>query len=161
MHDVFQITRKTLIHFCFDFLERPYLCYNTEHGLHALFLMRLYNALPSENRYSELNGRQFCVVQKEYPTNCNLGKSKRAHWDISIIKQPVITSDRMSAFDYLPLTAVVEFGLNYDSHHLIDDIRRLSHRESNVDHGLIVHLYRRIQRTGSPAETGLPIQPSC
>jgi hypothetical protein len=141
MCDVFQITRNTLIDFCFEFLDWPYLCY-TEHGLHGLFLTKLYNALPPKNRYSELNGQRFCVVQKEYPTNSKLEKSKRQHWDISVIKQPVMASTRTPAFDYLPLTVVIEFGLNCNDTHLREDIRRLSHRDSNVDNGFIVHLYR-------------------
>jgi hypothetical protein len=80
--DVVDLTRATIIAFCRDFLSRPYLCY-TEHGLHALFFSRLYDALPSEERYTYCNDRQLCVLQKEYPTATKLGKSKRQHWDIS------------------------------------------------------------------------------
>jgi len=141
MSNVVQITRSTLIAFCSDFLTRPYLCY-TEHGLHALFFARLYNELAPEDRYSKLHDQEFCVVQKEYPTAGNFGRSRRQHWDISVIRQPVVPLDRTSAFDYLPLAAVVEFGLNCDSNDLVDDIQRLSHHESNVQNGFIVHLYR-------------------
>jgi hypothetical protein len=137
MPGVVHITRNTLTNFCLDFLKWPYLCY-IEHGLHALFFTRLYAALDAEDRsYSELHGQRFCVVQKEYPTKCKLGKSRRQHWDVS-----VISPDRASAFDYQPLAAVVEFGLNCDSDHLVDDIQRLSHPDSNVQNGFIVHLYR-------------------
>ncbi len=141
MSDVVQITRSTLIDFCLDFLKHPYLCY-TEHGMHALFFTRLYGALAAEDRYSELLGQQFCVVQKEYPTAGNLGRSRRQHWDVSVIRRPVVAPVRTSAFDYLPLAAVVEFGLNCDSNHLVDDIQRLSHPDSNVQNGFVVHLYR-------------------
>jgi hypothetical protein len=157
MSDVVQIIRNTLIDFCLDFLRRPYLCY-TEHGLHALFFTRLYGALASEERYSELDGQQFCVVQKEYPTAGNLGKSKRQHWDVSVIRHPVIVPTRTSAFDYLPLAAAIEFGLNCNSDHLVDDIQRLSHCKSNVQNGFIVHMHRPIPRKNSLAETCLPIQ---
>jgi hypothetical protein len=136
MSDVVKTTRSTLVEFCLDFLRWPYLCY-TEHGLHALFFTRLYDALGSEERYSELNGQRFCVVQKEYPTAGNLGRSKRQHWDVSVIRHPVIVPVRTSAFDYLPLAAAIEFGLNCDSHHLEDDIQRLSHCESNVQNGFV------------------------
>jgi hypothetical protein len=136
-----ELTRHTLIAFCKEFVARPYLCY-TEHGLHALFFSRLYNAFPAENRYAECNGQQVCVVQKEYPTAHNLGKSRRQHWDISVIKAPVVPAKRPNAFDYLPLAAVVEFGLNCPSDHLEDDIMRLCHPEANVDHRFVVHLYR-------------------
>lgn len=133
--------RRTLTDFCKEFLSRPYLCY-TEHGLHALFFSRLYNALPAQSRYTDCNGLELCVIQKEYPTAHNLGKSRRQHWDISLIKTPVVPPDRPNAFDYLPLSAVVEFGLNCPSDHLADDITRLCHPEANVAHRFVVHLYR-------------------
>jgi hypothetical protein len=136
-----EVTRHTLLDFCKEFIARPYLCY-TEHGLHALFFSRLYNALPEDSRYAACNGQELCVVQKEYPTAHNLGKSRRQHWDISLIKTPVVPPARPNAFDYLPLAAVVEFGLNCPSDHLEDDITRLCHPEANVDRRFVVHLYR-------------------
>jgi hypothetical protein len=135
------VTRRTLLDFCKEFASRPYLCY-TEHGLHALFFSRLYNALPEDSRYTVCNGQELCVLQKEYPTAHNLGKSRRQHWDISLIRTPVVPPARPNAFDYLPLAAVIEFGLNCPSDHLEDDITRLCHPEANVDHRFVVHLYR-------------------
>lgn len=136
-----EVTRRALLHFCTEFISRPYLCY-TEHGMHALFFSRLYNFLPPEDRYTAFNGLEICVLQKEYPTAHNLGKSKRQHWDISLIKTPVIAPARPNPFDYLPLSAVVEFGLNCSYGHLEDDIARLCHPESNVDNRFAVHLHR-------------------
>src|SRR5262245_31346078 len=103
--------RPTLIDFCKEFVDSPYLCY-TEHGLHARFHERLYNAFSESERYTHCNGQQLCVVQKEYPTASRLGKSRRQHWDISVVRTPVVPPARLNAFDYLPLTAVIEFGLN-------------------------------------------------
>jgi hypothetical protein len=136
-----EMTRRTLLDFCKEFISRPYLCY-TEHGLHALFFSRLYNALPPDSLYTTCNGQELCVLQKEYPTAHNLGKSRRQHWDISLIKTPVVPPPRPNAFDYLPLAAVVEFGLNCPSNHLEDDITRLCHPEANVERRFVVHLYR-------------------
>src|SRR6266508_1418455 len=107
--EVLCLTRKTIIEFCKEFLLRPYLCY-TEHGLHALFFARLYHALPMDARYTRCNGLELCVLQKEYPTAHNLGKSQRQHWDISLVKTPVNAPQRPCCFDYLPLAAVLEFG---------------------------------------------------
>jgi hypothetical protein len=136
-----EVTRNTLINFCNEFVRDPYLCY-TEHGLHALFFSKLYNALPEESRYTACNGHRLCVLQKEYPTAHHLGKSRRQHWDISLIRTPVEAPDRPNVYDYLPLAAVVEFGLNCPSNHLGEDIRRLCHEGANVDNRFVVHLYR-------------------
>jgi hypothetical protein len=102
----------------------------------------LYNALPAEGRYTKCNGQELCVLQKEYPTAHNLGRSRRQHWDISLIKTPANPPARPNALDYLQLAAVVEFGLNCSSRHLEDDIQRVCHPEANVDRRFIVHLYR-------------------
>jgi hypothetical protein len=142
-----EVTRRTLLDFCKEFIARPYLCY-TEHGLHALFFSRLYHALPEDSRYTACNGQELCVIQKEYPTAHNLGKSRRQHWDISLIKTPVVPPARPNAYDYLPLAAVVEFGLNCPSDHLEDDITRLCHPEAIVDRRFVVHLYRLSSVTG-------------
>jgi hypothetical protein len=47
--DTAELTESTLVEFCKEFVEHPYLCY-TEHGLHALFFARLYERLPSPMR---------------------------------------------------------------------------------------------------------------
>ena len=75
--------------FCKDFVEHPYRCY-TEHGLHALFYTKLYNALPEPALYRDVGGREMCVIQKEYPTHDSIGRSRRQHWDIAVIKTPVV-----------------------------------------------------------------------
>jgi len=139
--EMVDLIRQTIIGFCREFIERPYLCY-TEHGLHALFFTRLYQALPAESRYARWNSHDLCVLQKEYPTASDLSKSQRQHWDISIIKTPIVACTRREAFDYLPLTAVVEFGLNCQFDHLEDDVARLCHPGANVDNRFVVHLYR-------------------
>jgi hypothetical protein len=136
-----EVTCRTLVEFCTEFIAHPYLCY-TEHGLHALFFSRLYNALPPGSRYTDCNGQRLCILQKEYPTADNLGRSRRQHWDISLIRIPVEAPDCPRAFDYLPLAAVVEFGLNRGSKHLKEDIRRLCDPGANVDNRFVVHLYR-------------------
>jgi hypothetical protein len=136
-----EVTRRALLDFCTEFISRPYLCY-TEHGMHAMFFSRLYNLLLPENRYTAFNGLELCVLQKEYPTAHNLGKSKRQHWDISVIKTPVIFPSRPNPYDYLPLAAVVEFGMNCSFSHLEDDITRLCHPEANVENRFAAHLYR-------------------
>ena len=134
------IIRKIIQQFCSDFIENPYLCY-TEHGQHALFYTMLFNALPSEERYSEWQGKRICVIQKEYPTAGNLGKPQRQHRDISVIKTPV-ESAKSPPFDYLKLAAVIEFGMNESVKHLLDDVERISHTDANVEQGFVVHLYR-------------------
>ena len=134
-----QVTRQ----FCLDFVEHPYQCY-TEHGLHALFFTRLYHALPDHQRYTWWNGHQVCVIQKEYPTAHNLGKSKRQHWDISLIRTPLEATDEdeKRPYDFFKLAAAVELGMNVPKKHLVEDIRRLCHKRSNVEQGFVVHLYR-------------------
>lgn len=134
-------TERVLREFCEEFVTNPYLCY-TEHGLHALFFTRLYNAFPEDDRYFEFRERQVCTIQKEYPTHGKLGSSRRQNWDISVIRLPVQEPDHKHPYDHLPLAAVVEFSMNYDETHITSDIRRLSHEDSNVGLRLVAHLYR-------------------
>ena len=134
------IVRGTIEGLCLEFAEQPYICY-TEHGLHALFFSRLYNALPEDLRYFEWDGRRVCAIQKEYATADNLGKSKRQHWDIAVLRNPPATR-RENPYDFFEIEAAVEFGLNASKAHLLEDMRRLSHRFSNVRTGYAVHLYR-------------------
>ena len=126
--------------FCLEFLAEPYECY-TEHGLHALFFSRLYDALPEDQRYLEWDGRRVCAIQKEYATAHDLGKSRRQHWDIAVLRNPPVTTG-MPPYDHFKLDAAVEFGLNEGRDHLLEDMRRLSHPSSNVGTGYAVHLYR-------------------
>jgi hypothetical protein len=136
-----ELIERITSEFCLDFLENPYLCY-TEHGLHALYFTKLYNAMPEGNRYMNWMGEKVCVLQKEYPTHSHLGKPQRQHWDISVIKNPPESNHQTFSYDYLRLSAVVEFGLNESETHLVDDIERLCHAQSNVEQGILVHLYR-------------------
>ena len=137
-----ELIRKTIIKFCQDFVNNPYLCY-TEHGQHALYYSMLYKAIPEEQRYIICNNQKVCIIQKEYPTAGKLGKPQRQHWDIAILNSTQESKyDNASSYDYLKLFAAIEFGMNEAREHLEDDIRRLSHNESNVEHGFIVHLYR-------------------
>ena len=133
-----EIVKRVIIQFAKEFVENPYLCY-TEHGLHALFYTRLYNSLPTEQRYRTWHGKKVCVIQKEYRTAKDLDKSKRQNWDISIIKTPIRND---IAYDYQRLFAVVEFGMNESETHLSGDIARITHSDANIDHGFIMHLYR-------------------
>ena len=135
------LTEKTLAEFCKEFIRDPYLCY-TEHGLHALFFARLYNAFPEECRYFDFEGRKVCVIQKEYPTHHHLGRSRRQHWDISVIKTPIPEPVCKPAYDHFHLAAVVEFGMNCGQGHLLDDIERLTHPEANLYRPFLVHLDR-------------------
>jgi len=141
--------RQVVQQFCLEFLENPYLCY-TEHGLHALFFTRLYQALPDYQRYTCWEGQRVSVLQKEYPSAHPLGKPKRQGWDIALIKTPPESSAGTGkpAYDYLRLAAVVEFGLNEAVENLEDDLQRLCHDAANVDHGFLVHLYR-LSESGS------------
>ncbi len=135
------LTRREVVAFCKEFLNEPYLCY-TEHGQHARFACRLYHAICEEERYQIVGGHRMCRVQKEYPTNMHLDRSRRQHWDVSLIARLPETSEGPVHYDHLPLATVVEFGLNCPQVHLKDDIERLSHPESNVHQGFIAHLYR-------------------
>ncbi|MEK7396478.1 MAG: hypothetical protein AAB116_06035 [Candidatus Poribacteria bacterium] len=136
------IVEETIRTFCLEFLTHPYLCY-TEHGLHALFYTRLYNALPPQQRYTVWNNQKLCVIQKEYPTAGLLDKPCRQHWDVAVIAtHPQSMSNKQPTYDYLRLSAIIEFGLNEAKEHLQDDIMRVSHIEANTDKGYIVHLYR-------------------
>src|SRR6266700_4198811 len=130
MPNAVEVTRDTIVAFCQEFIRRPYLCY-TEHGHHARCFTQLYNRLRPEDRYTWCNGQELCVLQKEYPTATNLGKSRRQHWDIALIRTPIVAPQRPMAFDYLPLAAAIEFGLNCGSDHLQDDIARLCHPEAS------------------------------
>ena len=82
------------------------------------------------------------MSQKEYPTAGDLGKPRRQHWDIAILKTPPETLTTASGYDYLKLTAVIEFGMNARKKHLVEDLRRLHHAEANLSQGFVVHLYR-------------------
>lgn len=140
--DVTAIVENTLHAFCLNFLANPYECY-TEHGLHALFYAMLCDALSPEERYVVWNGQRLRVVQKEYPTAGLLGKPRRQHWDIAVIKNPPEpAAGKHPAYDYLQLAAVVEFGLNEAGTHLGDDLERIGHADANVERGYVVHLYR-------------------
>lgn len=144
MTDVIELVQATTREFCREFLQHPYLCY-TEHGQHARFFGQLHDAIPADERVTTWRGQQVCVVQKEYPTAGNLGKPRRQHWDIAVIGTPpagLLPEEAPGSYDYLRLAAAVEFGLNADRAHLQDDIERLSHPDANLEHGLVVHLYR-------------------
>jgi len=128
--------------FCTEFVKNPYLCY-TEHGLHALFYAKLYNALTPEERYTEWADHRVCVIQKEYPTAGLLDKPRRQNWDIAVIKTPPESlPGSQPSYDYLRLAAVIELGMNEDREHFEDDLSRLCHPEANVENGFIIHLYR-------------------
>jgi hypothetical protein len=137
-----EIIRNTLQAFCCEYVRNPYLCY-TEHGYHALFFSDLLASIPESLRYVSFNGQKTCIVQKEYPTAGNLGKSQRQHWDIAVFETPLSSKGETSAgFDYLRLEAVIEFGLNSPEEHLRDDIARITNPYSNTMNGILVHLYR-------------------
>jgi hypothetical protein len=138
---VLDVIRQSIAEFCRTFVEHPYLCY-TEHGQHALFYTQLYNALPSEQRYTTWQRQKICVIQKEYPTAGDLGKPRRQHWDIAVLKTPPESLATESAYDYLKLAAVIEFGMNESKKHLVEDLRRLCHADANLSQGFVVHLYR-------------------
>jgi hypothetical protein len=38
--------------------------------------------------YADVGGREMCVIQKEYPTQDSIGRSRRQHWDVAVIKTP-------------------------------------------------------------------------
>jgi hypothetical protein len=136
------VIRNTIEGLCSGFVENPYLCY-TEHGQHALFYTMLFNALSPEQRYTTWQNQKVCVLQKEYPTAAPLGKPKRQHWDIAVLKSPPeSTQTGGCSYDFLKLLAVIEFGLNEAEEHLQDDINRLCHEQANLEHCFIVHLYR-------------------
>jgi hypothetical protein len=141
VHQV-EIVRGTIVRFCQEFLEDPYLCY-TERGQHSLFYTMLFNALPEDQRYATFKDRKVCVLQNEYPTAGRLDKPQRQHWDIALLQTPFEPVARKTpAYDHLRLAAAVEFGMNVDLEHLKEDIRRLSHQQVHVRQGFVVHLYR-------------------
>ena len=136
------IIKNTIKEFCLEFLQSPYICY-TEHGLHAFFYHKLYSRIPEDKKYIQLEKESICIIQKEYPTASNLGKSKRQHWDIAVIESPPKNFlDKHLPYDYLSLNSVIEFGMNNNRDHLREDIRRLSHPDSNVTNKYIIQLYR-------------------
>ncbi len=141
--DTVKAFKEVLVKFTLEFVQAPYLCY-TEHGLHARFYSQLYNDLSEEQLYFFLDGKKVCVIQKEYPTATNLGRSKRQHRDISMIKKPAGSSKSIpdQSYDFFKLSAVVEFGMNASVDHLEDDIDRLCHPDANVESRFLVHLYR-------------------
>ena len=143
MISTLDLVRCVASEFCLDFIQNPYSCY-TEHGQHALYFTRLYNALPQEQRYTTWLEQKVCVLQKEYPTYDLLGKPRRQHWDIAVIKDPPESARLTEAlsYDYLRLAAVIEFGLNEAEAHLVDDIERLCHTDANIEQGFLIHLYR-------------------
>lgn len=140
-YDDVTLIRNELVAFCKEFLNHPYLCY-TEHGQHCRFASHLYQAIPAAERYQTLGGFRMCRVQKEYPTHRDLSKSRRQHWDVSLIAKADELPRCQWPCDHIPLAAVVEFGLNCNLDHLQDDIQRLAHSDSNVFHGFAAHLFR-------------------
>ena len=148
--DTVELTRNLLVGFCREFIDHPYLCY-TEHGLHTRFASVLYRAISEDQRYLTLNGLRICRVQKEYPTHKDLSKSRRQHWDVSVLKSTVDQQRVPGWYDHLPLAAVVEFGLNCDLEHLEDDVRRLSHSDSQVGQGFCAHLFRLSDTKSRPS----------
>jgi hypothetical protein len=83
--------RNSLKTFGRTFLTDAYLAY-TEHGLHPLIHTTINNALPEACRYLACGGQRMGVVQKEYPTAANLGRSRRQHWDIAVLRPDQIVS---------------------------------------------------------------------
>ena len=144
------IVSYVLHKFGLEFVRQPYLCY-TEHGLHALLFARLFDALWEDERYTDCDGQKVCVLQKEYPTAHDLGKPKRQHWDLSVIKAPAesIAEGDQPPYDYLKLAAAIEVGLNEPEEHLREDIRRLFHGKANIDRGFVLHLHR-LSKPGEP-----------
>jgi len=132
--------RQSLDDFCVEFVKSPYLCY-TEHGLHVRFCSILSERLTEQEMYGKLGDDTVCVIQKEYRTAHNLGKSKCQHWDVAVLRDPLTASSKPE-YDHLMIEAAIEFGLNEGKKHLCEDIRRLSHPLSNVESGFAVHLYR-------------------
>ncbi len=155
----------TIIEFCREFIEKPYLCY-TEHGLHARFYYLLSIAFSNEGLplIGKFQDKDVCLIQKEYPTEGNLGKARRQNWDISIIDYENARieaipglNNKQCDYDYLKLHSVIEFGLNagverkpdknnlqddmIEQEHLFDDIDRLS-KTCHVKNKYIIHTYR-------------------
>ena len=141
-----EFLRGELTDYALTFIRNPYLCY-TEHGLHALFYATAFSRLDPEQRYAEWFGQKVCVLQKEYATSGSLGKPRRQHWDIALLKTPLASST--GSYDHLRLAAAIEFGLNEGAAHLVDDIERLCHPDANTDRCFIVHLYR-LSAPGAP-----------
>jgi hypothetical protein len=83
----------------------------------------IYQSLPEDRRYIECGGQQMGVVQKEYPTASNLGKSRRQGWDVAVVRP----DQKDAHYDHMDLWAVVECGMNEAVDHLTDDIDRLCH----------------------------------
>jgi hypothetical protein len=141
------VVESEIVRFLRDFVRAPYAQY-TEHGIHAYFFSRLYAALPAESRYMNVASvGKVCRVQKEYPTPTNLGKSRRQGWDICLLDtregEGEQTDNTLPLFDRLGAAALVEFGLNATKKHLVEDIRRLAHRDVRADLRCAVHLVRR------------------
>lgn len=145
------IIEKELDIFLEMFLANPYLCY-TEHGIHAFFYQHLYSALPEEYRSlnipviglgKKIEDIRMCRIQKEYPTHGTLGKGRRQNWDIAVIRDIDNSETKVSYdYDHLPLCSIIEFGLNSNLMHLIDDFLRVRHQEANTDSAFLVHLCR-------------------
>ncbi len=138
-----ELVRETIIEFCNEFIDEPYLCY-TEHGLHALFYTRLLEKLKGQDlHFLTWKGKKVYTIQKEYRTATELGKTKRQNWDISVIKKPPTSNIKETSYDYLELSVAIEFGLNEDIQHFKEDIRRLGHGDANIiDTAFVVHLIR-------------------
>ncbi len=136
------VVKQTIIQFCKEFIENPYLCY-TEHGQHAFFYTMLYNTFPIKQRFTTWQGVRLCIIQKEYPTAGKLGRSRRQNWDIAIVQTPPKSQKKGSgSYDFLKLAAVVQFGLNTVLEHLAYDVESMSHQDANVKQGFAVNLYR-------------------
>lgn len=141
-----KVLRECIEDFLREFVEKPYLCY-TEHGQHALFFNRLHQRLAVSYKTWTLGNQtietiETCLIQKEYPTAEDLDKPRRQNWDISLLETPLDSIKSEHPFDYFKLAAVVEFGMNEQIAHLIDDYLRVSHPGANVDHRYVVQLYR-------------------
>lgn len=135
-----EIVNETLEALTREFVTNPYLCY-TEQGLHAMFFCMLFNRIPPEERYAQLEDKKVSVVQKEYPTFHKLKDSRRGHWDIAVLETPLVPL-KFPAYDFLKVDSAVEFGLNESMYHLENDVKRLCDKESNVVHRFVAHFYR-------------------
>lgn len=133
------LIESTLVNFLREFHKDPYLAY-TEHGFHALFFHELMARIPEDELFGVLDGCRYLTVQKEYPTDTDLRKGKRQHWDISVIDRHG-TMSRTPFYDHMSLIATIEFGLNASPEHLREDIRRMD-EDMNSKAGYAVHLFR-------------------
>lgn len=123
-----------------DFIKSPYL-HRCEHSFHAYFWEKLKN---DTELYSciKIEGEDTQNIHKEWPETRRRTK-KRGNFDIDILSPEQLKSCP-SIKDYLEgnlhAPIVFEIGLDYNNHHLEQDLKKI--KQNRPKYGYLIHFGR-------------------